>query len=167
MVSRAGIWQQEIKAAVVRFCRYQLVFDCRRRETSKNPVMWEWTVRWMIVSDLLYPPYKTCRSRLRWERFYVAAALSANKGSWISGRETILTSAFKVDESQSHSYFHFSAEFQMNIFMKELIKGYFFVYGTKDKTQDIKLFQLNSKLFSSGFFSSAKILLSFIPIKHV
>lgn len=82
----------------------------------------------------------------------MAAVLSVNKGSWISGRETILTSAFKADESEPHSYFHFSAEFQMNIFMKELIKGYFFVYGTKDKTQDIKLFQLNSKLFSSGFF---------------
>lgn len=83
----------------------------------------------------------------------MAAALPVNKGSWISGRETILTSALRsADEPEPRSYFHFSAEFQMNIFMKELIKGYFFVYGTKDKTQDIKLFQLNSKLFSSGFF---------------
>lgn len=62
VVPRAGTWQQELKVS-------QLVFDCRRRETSKDPVCnhpermrtWERTVRQTRVSELLYPPCKTIR----------------------------------------------------------------------------------------------------------
>lgn len=53
----------------------------------------------------------------------------------------------------------------MNIFMIELTKCYFFLYGTKDKTR-VKFFQLSSKLLSSGFFW-LKILVKFYTYSFI